>query len=435
MPERTIGLVAGRLTGDRFTASRSGFRWLCRDGDVVRPGQIIAYCSILLNPVRGFRVESSYFGFQVAVASSVGGRLRAPTTRPNGYFDILGCNYPWSPDEKIAELVVAGDVPEGAAQLRLMGVVGRRYLGVAEVPVGMAQGWCDRRRAWWGAEDAPRGSIVVAGLCATAHMVAGAELGFVEMFEESRGPAHICVVPSDVVVPTALTLLEQFERTSADCERMVEDALTHAGSSSMDKRVAGPASTRIAECLGTSIVVRELIQPSPLLEPQEMLVSGNMAHIGVDAIVVSLHSERTTHYRHRRLGHTLGMHSFRPEQVGWSRGGLAKEYEIAPRTADDTKRDYIRLFDAIRARSDAHLIVTNIIAQGPLTNTVTDTNLALYDAARERDISIVDIDALAADMGLREQSPDGSHYGGALEQAARAELYRVLQGRGVPGFG
>jgi hypothetical protein len=63
-----------------------------------------------------------------------------------------------------------------------------------------------------------------------------------------------------------------------------------------------------------------------------------------------------------------------------------------------------------------------------------ELNLMLYQFARERDISIVDVDALAAELGTGRHIPDGVHQSGRLQKAVRAQLLTILRERGVAGF-
>jgi hypothetical protein len=76
----------------------------------------------------------------------------------------------------------------------------------------------------------------------------------------------------------------------------------------------------------------------------------------------------------------------------------------------------------------------------PMGNTLLsirrrELNLMLHDLARERDVAIVDLDAIAAEFGGNAHLPDGVHSSGALQAEVRGEILRILRARGVPGFG
>jgi Cys-tRNA(Pro) deacylase len=60
-----------------------------------------------------------------------------------------------------------------------------------------------------------------------------------------------------------------------------------------------------------------------------------------------------------------------------------------------------------------------------------EMNLMLHDLARERNVAILDADAIAADLGTQRHAPDGIHGSGLLETEIRGELIRLLRQRGV----
>ena len=55
-----------------------------------------------------------------------------------------------------------------------------------------------------------------------------------------------------------------------------------------------------------------------------------------------------------------------------------------------------------------------------------EMNLMLHDLADERDIDIIDVDALAAEVGGAAHVPDGVHLSGALQALVRSEVLEVL---------
>ena len=55
-----------------------------------------------------------------------------------------------------------------------------------------------------------------------------------------------------------------------------------------------------------------------------------------------------------------------------------------------------------------------------------ETNLMLQDIADERKLYIVDVDAIAADIGGREHLPDGIHQSGLMQMLLRQELLSIL---------
>ena len=68
------------------------------------------------------------------------------------------------------------------------------------------------------------------------------------------------------------------------------------------------------------------------------------------------------------------------------------------------------------------------------TYNAKEMNLMLHDLSRECDISIVDADAIAADIGAEAHLPDGVHQSGPLQAEIRKEILHILAERNVPGF-
>ena len=68
------------------------------------------------------------------------------------------------------------------------------------------------------------------------------------------------------------------------------------------------------------------------------------------------------------------------------------------------------------------------------TRNMKEMNLMLQDLSRECDVSIVDTDAIAADLGAEAHLPDGVHQSGPLQAEIRQEIIHLLAARGVPGF-
>ncbi len=173
-----------------------------------------------------------------------------------------------------------------------------------------------------------------------------------------------------------------------------------------------------------------------------------------EALFLSLNAESPYIFRHRKLGYALYFHEFRlkdlgPAVVRW----LRESFERVERSPADIQRDYRVLIDTVRARADTKILIQNVMStvgnetihhyasyDRPMGATLScvhtkDLNLMLHDLARERDIDIVDFDAIAAELGGMIHLPDGVHPSGAMQAEARSEVLRILHARGVPGFG
>jgi hypothetical protein len=55
-----------------------------------------------------------------------------------------------------------------------------------------------------------------------------------------------------------------------------------------------------------------------------------------------------------------------------------------------------------------------------------ELNLMLHDLAAGRNVALVDVDAIAADIGGGEHLPDGVHQSRAMQDILRAEILHVL---------
>jgi hypothetical protein len=56
-----------------------------------------------------------------------------------------------------------------------------------------------------------------------------------------------------------------------------------------------------------------------------------------------------------------------------------------------------------------------------------ELNLMLHDIAGHRDLVIIDVDAIAADLGGAEHLPDGIHQSGPIQAALRVEILHALE--------
>jgi hypothetical protein len=191
----------------------------------------------------------------------------------------------------------------------------------------------------------------------------------------------------------------------------------------------------------------------PILERSDVLTRRGFVQLEpADAIVLSLGSELALHFRHRRTGWMIAIHGFRfgpyvgPRLLEW----LRRDFEPVRRTVSDIARDLTTLAGEVSARTGKALLVQNLIISSSLnrisnyawlgesfsdnpTVMATEANLMLSDVTRAPNVSMIDSDALAADLGVRHV-PDGAHASRALVEAQRCEYQRVLRARGIPGF-
>lgn len=447
-----IPLRLGPLQAQGSIVLRSGIRWLRQEGSHCRPGEAIAFCNIGLVPIEPgaspvFAGED--VDFQLVFVAKQAGILRcAPDSSLGGYLDRL-LFLRWMPDIVIGHLEpLSHEMRQGAEDgetLQLLMLSGRRYTEVAADLGGLMTGWHDRRRGWWGDGAAPPGTLLSLGICEQAGIVRGEHAGFFELFAAAPGPAHIVHIPDDSLVPSAPVLLDQLQRTEAQSQEIARDFA--------ETLFGGPLTPSPGDWLFAGAMLARLLG-SPLTDGYDILTRSGLRRTGAaDAVMLSILTETAPVLRHRRLGYHLSFHNFHlhhtsPALQAW----LRTNFEPVKRTHDDVLRDLRKLIDATAARSATHFMFLNAISSlgneelhnyapfdWPMGETLLsirnkELNLLLYDLACERDISIIDIDLIAAELG-GQHAPDGVHYSGALQDEARAELLHALRSRRVPGFG
>jgi len=275
----------------------------------------------------------------------------------------------------------------------------------------------------------------------------GERMAYLELFEQTAGPVHVIQYADEPVIPAAPILAESIARTDAEREAIDDDL---AG-------FLSEANARPAEWIFAGAALNALHR-TPLSDGYDILARGGLRRMGpADAVVLSASAEMGL-MRHRKLGYTMGVHGFRVLRAGPNVGAWVNTaFELEPRSVDDVARDYRALLAAMRAeqgRLPKHVIIVDAMSStgeddiqnyqafdepmGDLLAGVRarDMNLMLHDLARENDeVAIVDLDAIAADIGGQSNLPDGIHSSGALQAELRGEVLRILGARGVPGFG
>jgi hypothetical protein len=440
---RAIPLSVGPLAAEGFSIRRSGIHWLHSDGHLCRPGEVIGFCNISLELTSGKRPGGFPFSdeleLQVAFAPRCAGRLRlADGNSPGGYLNSFGVQ-PWDPTVTLAYLESsdADEVAENAGELRLLMLAGRRMTGLADVDIGLLPGWHNRSRAWWCDQDEDMSTLLCLGICDAAGVVRGNKAPFVEIFEASPFAAQIVFVPDHPVLPCAPVLLEQFIRTPAQNAAIAADL--SAGLSS------GPSVPTADDWLFAGAYLSSL-QRSPIRETQDVLTPSGLRRLDpANAVVVSLNAENQTIMRHKRLGYSIQMLRHHQAAAGPAfRSWLASNFETVKRSVADIKQDYRRLFDTVRTQTGARFLVLNrmstsgyedIMSYAPFDEPMGETlaniaskelNLMLHDLADECDFSIIDVDAIAADLGGSNHLPDGIHQSGTMQSVVRAEILHIL---------
>jgi hypothetical protein len=438
-----IPLRSGPLRADGYKIHRSDVRWLCESGQICRANQVVAYFN--LNLVREGSASSGSppfaeeKAFQVACAPRVAGRLVFDSTdSPGGFFRILCFNL-WDADNILGHLEIDGlpvDAEGDPGRMRLLFLAGRRI--TPYVDVGLLPGWHSRSRAWWCEGGSPV-TLLSLGVCDVHDVVMGEQYAFLEMFRAEAAPSQFVLVPDNPVTPASPVLLDQIERTAAQFQEISTD---------MRAGLCKDGATLTADDWMFAGTVLSMLQHSPVRETYDILSDAGLSRTGPPAaVLLSLLAEPAVILRHKRIGYRL--HFMRHHQAAAGpaiRNWLADAFEPVRRTTHDIKRDYENLIDAIGKSTGARVVILNRMStsgdenistyasfdapmSGMLANIASkELNLMLHDIAAERDVAIIDVDAIAADIGGGEHISDGVHQSRAMQDVLRAEILQVMAG-------
>ena len=438
----TLPLKLGPLTAGGFALHRSGVHWLRGDGDHCRAGEVVGYCNISLSPIGGWPGRIPFAEereLQVGLAPRVAGRLRIGAAASlGGHLDQFGV-HSWDPDAVVAEL----EPDEGATAadgdpdvLRVLVLAGRRVTGLADVLTGLLPGWHSRARGWWGdAASAP--TLLSIGICDAVGPVRGEQSAFTELFETSAGAGHVVFVPNLPIAPCATCLFEQLERTPA-ARKAISNDLVAALTSGSAK--ATPEDWFFAGALLATL------EESPITDTYDLLTPSGLAKSGpASAVLISATAEGVTTLVHKKLGYCLHLLPVYRDAAGPAvKAWLSSAFEPLKRTIDDMKADYTRFVGAVAAKTDARVLILNKMSTSgredvatyapfdlPLSDTLANVaskemNLMLDDLAAAHNVTVIDVDALAAELGGSQHVPDGIHQSGVLQAEIRSEIVQAL---------
>jgi hypothetical protein len=453
MPIAQVPLPLGPLNADGCTIKRSGIRWLCDEGQLCEPGEVVAYCNISVVRRGQPTTESDPFGvevrdLQVAFAPRIGGRLhKSKHSSHGGFLDLHPDYHFWHPGFVIGHMECdAGEIglDQGTPILRPVFLAGRRRTELAEIRQGLLTGWHERSRAWWGAGTSGFSSVLSLGVCEQAGIIRGEKHAFFELFQALKGPVQFVHVPDTPLVPSARVVLEQYLRGKEENEAIAADfSRTFA---------TGPILPTPRDWIFAATLIAAL-QQSPLTESYDMLTRNGLFRTGpAAAVILSLNAEAPMIMRHKRLGYSVKLHRFRlmeasPVIQHW----LRTEFEPEYRRIDTIRRDYETLFEGIRKTSNVKFILFNVVStageedivsyapyEKPMGNLLTsirakELNVMAHELSRSHGVAIVDLDAIAAEIGAADNIPDTIHASGLMNTETRAELLRILRDLRIPG--
>lgn len=448
-----LPLRLGPLAPENLRVQRSGLRWLVRDGQSVRSGDLLGYCQIGLLPPKGGILASPVgmerLDFGVALSAPLAGRVRLRRGMSRGgMLDRLRATATWDAEEVVATLEPHAPAAAEAAQPGLLFTTGLRVHPPIGVRSGMLTGWHARRRVWW--DDAPDGTPPVTLACLASCDIAGALAGedadFRELHAQIAGPAHLVLLPELMTVAAGTMALEALRRTPAELEAISDDL----------RRAFTDGPTPTAEdwlFVGTLLAA---LGRNPVALDVPVVTRTGLAQVArPDAMVFSLVGDARTVLRHRRLGYSVALHAYRlqPGMAGLAtRAWLETAFVRETRSLAQQGAELAELVMALRDHIPGPIIVANQATttardqvhayapfDAPLADQVAsvrnrDWTLLLTDLARETGLMVLDVDAIVAEMGAAAHLPDGTHPSGALQVALRQETARLLSSAGLRGF-
>jgi hypothetical protein len=456
------------LSARPFGLLRSGLQCLRRTGDYVGAREPLAVCHLRLSGSRERHsivpLAEDQHDLQVVLASPTAGNVeyRADLSH-GGYQDLVG-----STDWDEGTVVGSIDSSDDPGELVALVLAGRRGFESGEGRGGLLAGWHERARAFWEGEGSERfGTVLSLGTCEQTGIFRGDDMAFLSWFARAPGPAQVVAVADERCVHSSAVLLQHIRRTPADAL-----AITDAVQGWFGERLTGlqpgafpafqPEASRghaggrwpdLQDLLFALHLLGHAVGTCPILERSDVLTRRGFVQLEPpDAIALSMGSELAPHFRHRRTGWMIAIHGFRfgpyigPRLLEW----LRRDFEPVRRTVSDMAQDLTALAGEVSARTGAALLVQNLIASSALNRIsnyawlgdsfseslpvmAMEANLMLSDLSRAPNVSMIDSDALAADLGVRHV-PDGAHASRELLEAQRGEFHRVLRVRGIPGF-
>lgn len=437
-----LPLCLGPLRADGYKIVRSGLRWLCAPGEQVRANQAFAYCNITLEPVSVRLGSASAFAeeqeLQVAFAPHSAGRLLINESEARGgYLSMHGVRA-WNPDDVVAHL--EPDPSADAADIgrvRLLVLAGRRMTGLADVHTGLMPGWHGRTRGWWYEEGESPISLLSLGICDATGIIIGEKGAFLEMFESANRPMQTIFVPDHPVMPTAPVLLDQINRTPSQYQAIATDFRSYMS--------VTPILPTYDDWMFSGAML-QVLQRSPIQDPYTVFAATGSSRLGpADAILLSLSSEAQSILRHKKLGYHIQVMRHHQAAAGPAiRSWLGSAFEPVRRSIDDIRRDYEALLDTVARTTGGKVMIINRMSttghedissyapfDAPMSETLSsiaskEMNLMLHDIAETRDLAIIDVDAIAADIGGNEHLPDSIHQSGAMQAILRGEILHVL---------
>lgn len=443
-----VPLTLGPLNASGHTLLRSGVRWLVADGQYCEAHQPVGYFNVSVEATgkvsSGQPLFADELELQVAIAPRISGRLKLSDGLARGGYLSIRTIERWQAGDVIGELEIdegstSGAMDERAGELRTLMLAGRRMTALADVHSGLMPGWHSRTRGWWADGDETPVTLLCQGVCDAVGVVTGAQTAFTEMFQMERKATQMVYVPDHPIAPCVPVLLDQLTRTPAQFDAIQADAHRYFGDMS---HAPSPSDWMF---LGSTL---QALGSAPLKDHYPVFTPSGMHQLGPpQAVLMSLAVEPLTILRHKRLGYH--MHVMRHHQAAAGpavRSWLATAFEPVKRSVSEIGKDYEALIDHLERSSKTRVIALNRMStsghedissymgfDAPLSATLSNVaakemNLMLDDIAASRNLDVIDVDAIGADLGGAQHLPDGIHQSGTLQTIARRAVLDCLEG-------
>jgi hypothetical protein len=440
-----IPLRLGPLRVEGYDILCSGASWLCEPGQMCEANQAVAYFNISLAPAGTRPKDPPPFAeeleLQVVCAPRVRGRITFdPAAAPGGLLSFMGIHR-WNADTVLARLEIEGPLTKldnEEERLRLLMLAGRRMMPMPDIHSGLLPGFNGRVRGWWCEDEEPPITLLSLGVCDVTGVILGEQRAFLEMFRCETAPSHFVFAPDHPIAPSATVLLDQLERSASQFQAISAD---------LNAALFQAKTTPTANDLMFAGALLAVLQRCPIRETYDLFSSAGLRRSDpADALFLSLNSEPPSILRHKKLGYRLNILQHHLVAVGPAvRSWLSGSFESVARTPEDIKTDYENLIKAIEKSTDAQVIILNRMStsgaedlsnyaafDAPISATLAniaakELNLMLHDLAAAHNVAIVDMDAIAAEIGGGEHLPDGVHQSQTMQTILRAELLHILK--------
>ena len=410
---------------------RSSFTWLVADGARCISGQALARCifNFIATPVNSAWPDLQN-SLQIVVVATCDGIVRHAAGSSQGGWRDLFESRAYEAGEVIGEIIpdAAGTV---SANICLM-INSQRMTSLVDDRESLWSGWHYRQRIWRLGAAPPQRTLLALGICELTHALRGADHAFSEMLSRFTEPVQLVTRDDVPLVTSARIALEQLTRTEEEGALIWNDlqkGLIESGGA------LTPDDWMVAGSLGRMLTDRAIVEGFPVLSAQGITQSAP-----ADCVVMSMLAESPIQLRHKRLGYHMHMHRwlyFRlPQSMQlW----IQQNFEQVRISLEELERDYVALCERLRSNGRRLCLLNNIAShrserieryfhfEGRLEDQLASfrnlsLNLMADRLVAREGLQVVDVDALAAELGIWEQSPDRMHHGVLLEHRICSEL-------------